>query len=459
MTRRETSTLQGEQLGTVEGHAGEQAAGLRWLSVLTAYYFGLSVTWGSLTTIVLPRLVEQLVPAAIKTSALSLIAGLQAIVAIVVQPISGSASDRLVTPWGRRRPLMVVGVVAQLVLLIVLALSGSYWAILVVMLCIEVASNTAQGPYQGLLPDLVPRGRRGLASGFLGGAQMAGQVVGVAVAGVLVVAGHVALAVAFTAASLGLGTLITVAGVEERGGRSGEPHLPGLRWHAAGMGRFLDPSRWRRAVRTVVLEVWGGDVLEQRDYLWLLGSRLAILMATGTLQPFVYYYLEDSIGLGNQAGTLVAPLAGAVVLVALIAAVPGGAMTARWGRVRTVALSSVSGAVGAVAFAVAPSYLSLFAIAIPFGLAMGIFLSADWALLTDVAPPGEAGRYLGLSNTVTAASAVLAVAIGGPVADLINGMRFGDGYRAVFVLAAVEFVIGAWAVTHVHEPGAMPDAA
>ena len=75
-----------------------------------------------------------------------------------------------------------------------------------------------------------------------------------------------------------------------------------------------------------------------------------------------------------------------------------------------------------------------------------------------MAPPGEAGRYLGLSNTVTAASAVLAVAVGGPVADLINGMRYGAGYRAVFMLAAIEFVIGAWAVTHVHEPAASPDA-
>ncbi|MGC8633274.1 MAG: MFS transporter [Candidatus Limnocylindrales bacterium] len=425
--------------------------------MLTAYYFGLSVTWGSLSTIVLPRLVEQLVPAAIKTSALSLIAGLQAIVAIVVQPISGAASDRLVTPWGRRRPLMVVGVSVQLLLLVLLALSGSYLGILVVMLCIELASNTAQGPYQGLLPDLVPPGRRGLASGFLGGAQMAGQIVGAAISGVLVVAGHVELAVIFTAASLGIGTLITVAGVEEREGRSGQPHLPRLRWQAATRDSLLDLARWERAVRTMVLEVWGGDVLEHRDYLWLLGSRLAILMAAGTLQPFAYYYLEDSIGLGGQAGTLVAPLAGAVALVALAAAIPGGAMTARWGRVRTVALSAISGAVGAAAFAVAPSYVSLFFIAIPFGLALGIFLSADWALLTDVAPLEEAGRYLGLSNTVTAASAVLAVAVGGPLADLINGMRYGAGYRAVFMLAALEFLIGAWAVTHVHEPAATPE--
>lgn len=445
--------LPGEHVRAVEPDAGEESASLRGLAALTAYYLGLSVTWGALTTIVLPRLVEQLVPAAVKTSALSLIAGLQALVAIVVQPISGSASDRLVTPWGRRRPLMVVGVTLQLLLLAILALSRSYWAILVVMLCVELASNTAQGPYQGLLPDLVPRGGRGLASGFLGGAQLAGQVIGVAIAGLLAAGGQVGLAVVFAMMSLGLGTFITIAGVEERDGRSGHAHLPRVGWHPSLLAAVLDAARWRAAVRTMVLEVWGRDVLEQRDYLWLLASRLAILMAAGTLQPFAYYYLEDSIGLGSQAGTLVAPLAGAVVLVALIAAIPGGAMTARWGRVRTVAWSAVSGAVGAVLFAVAPSYLSLFPIAIPFGLALGIFLSADWALLTDVAPPGESGRYLGLSNTVTAAAAVLAVAIGGPVADLGNGASFGSGYRAVFALAAVEFLIGAWSVLHVHEPG------
>ncbi len=435
------------------------------LSVLTAYYLGLSVTWGALTTIVLPRLVEQLVPAAVKTSALSLIAGLQAVVAILVQPVSGAASDRLVTPWGRRRPLMVVGVAVQLVLLVVLATRHSYVGILVVMLCIELASNTAQGPYQGLLPDMVPRGRRGLASGFLGGAQMAGQVIGVAVAGVLAASGRVELAVLFAMVSLGAGTFVTLVGVPERDGRSSPSTgaQSSLRRRAAVVSTvvsaLVDLSRWRRAFRAVVIDVWGRDVLEQRDYLWLLASRLLILMATGTLQPFVYYYLEDSIGLGSRAGTLVAPLAGAVVLVALLAAIPGGALTSRWGRVRTVEWSAISGAIGAALFAFATSYAVLFAIAIPFGVAIGIFLSADWALLTDVAPTGESGRYLGLSNTVTAAAAVLAVAIGGPIADIVNGSSYGLGYRAVFLLAAVEFALGAIGMTRVPEPGAVPERA
>jgi MFS family permease len=177
-------------------------------------------------------------------------------------------------------------------------------------------------------------------------------------------------------------------------------------------------------------------------------------MATGSLQPFVYYYLKDSIGLGDAAAPAVAPIAAVVAFVALFGAIPGGAMTIRFGRVRTVAVSALLGAAGAAAFSVAPSYAVLFVVAVPFGLALGIFLAADWALIADLAPEGESGRYLGLSNTVTALAGLLAVAIGGPIADLVNAAMPGDGYRVVFLLAALEFVAGAWFVRHVGEAAA-----
>lgn len=430
----------------------EATGGPAWLASLVAYWFGLNVLWGSITTIILPRIVEQLVSPGIKSSALALVAAVQAVAAIVVQPIAGAASDRLTTPWGRRRPLMVVGVVCQLVFIALLVRVNGFVALLATMLLIEVSSNTAQGPYQGLLPDLVPPGRRGLASGLMGGAQLAGSVIGVAGAGVALATGDLPLAITFSGTAVAVGVLLTVVGVRETAGV--RTLSSGLRkrdaWH-----ELTHLPDWARALRAVAFDVWGRDVLEHRDYVWLLASRLAILMATGTLQPFVYYLLEDALGMGADASTAVAPLAGLVALVALVSAVPGGTLSSRWGRVRTVEFSAMSGAVGAVLFAVAPSYASLFVIAVPFGLALGIFLSADWALLADVAPPEQAGRYLGLSNTVTAGSSLLAVALGGPLADLVNGWQFGAGYRAIFLLAAVEFVIGAWAVRHVREPEAV----
>jgi MFS family permease len=428
--------------------------GLRGLVSLTAYWFGLQVLWGTVTTIVLPSLVERLAPPAVKTSALALVAAVTAIVAIIVQPMSGAASDGLETPWGRRRPLIVAGVTAQLILLAALAMSGSYLWLLVVMALVEVASNTAQGAYQGLLPDLVPAGSRGMASGLIGGANLAGQVLGVAVAGAALAVGDTRLAIAFAAGSLLFGTVVTVATVHETAGRTGGEQGAAVTDWAR---HLLHPRRWAQPIRSSLLEVWGRDVLEHRDYLWLLASRLLILMATGALQPFVFFFLKDSLGLGDGAGPAAAPLAATVALVAVVSAIPGGAATARWGRVRTVGFSAIAGAVGALLFAVAPGYVWLFPIAVPFGLALGVFLSADWALLADVVPPDEAGRYLGLSNTATAGAGMLALAIGGPVADIVNGIHFGWGYRAAFMLAAVEFVAGAWCVLHVHEPRLVGD--
>lgn len=45
-----------------------------------------------------------------------------------------------------------------------------------------------------------------------------------------------------------------------------------------------------------------------------------------------------------------------------------------------------------------------------------LFAAYDWAHMVDLVPPGETGCYLGPSNTVTAGAALLAVAVGGPVA-------------------------------------------
>src|SRR5574340_1589505 len=122
--------------------------GWRWLGALTAYWFGLAVVWGALTTVILPRLVESTVPGPVKTTALALITGLQAVIAIVVQPISGAASDRLTSRWGRRRPLLAAGVAVQLICLLWLAMVTGFWALLGVMLLVEFWSDVAQGPYR-----------------------------------------------------------------------------------------------------------------------------------------------------------------------------------------------------------------------------------------------------------------------------------------------------------------------
>ena len=44
-----------------------------------------------------------------------------------------------------------------------------------------------------------------------------------------------------------------------------------------------------------------------------------------------------------------------------------------------------------------------------------MFISVDWALMVDIIPKVTAGRYMGISNVVTATSGAIAGAIGGVV--------------------------------------------
>lgn len=416
----------------------------RWMLGLGWYWLGLAILWGCLSSILLPALVAQQVPDAVKTTALAAVAVAQAIVSIIVQPLAGTASDRVGTRWGRRRPWMALAVTAQVIFVAILASAGSYLAIILTMIAVEICSNLAQGPYQGLLPDLVARSQRGLASGIMGGLQMLGQIVGAAIAGVLVANGELGAAAIMAAIAVWIGMAGTVVTVREPSSAapagSSADDLPATRDH----GR-------RISLREVIRGAWGRDLLEERDFLWLLASRLAILMAAGSLQPFILYYLQDTLGMGSAAGEAVAPIAAVVAVVAVIAAVPGGALTERFGRVPVVALSGVLGMVAALLFAMAPGYEALFLVGACFGAALGIFMSADWALLADTAPEGQAGRYFGLSNTVTALASLLAVVIAGPLADLANGVEAGLGYRVVFVIAAVEFAAGAWLVRRVRD--------
>jgi MFS family permease len=103
--------------------------------------------------------------------------------------------------------------------------------------------------------------------------------------------------------------------------------------------------------------------------------------------------------------------------------------------------------------AAAPDVLVATVGAAMFGASQGTFLSVDWALMTDIIPRASSGRYMGLSNVVTASSTTIAVAIGGPVIDIVNrSAGVGAGPRWELVLGIGYFVLGALALRPVAEP-------
>ena len=74
--------------------------------------------------------------------------------------------------------------------------------------------------------------------------------------------------------------------------------------------------------------------------------------------------------------------------------------------------------------------------------------------MTDIIPKAASGRYMGLSNVVTASSTTIAVAIGGLTMDAVNralGVGAGTADRDAR-FGIIYFLLGALALRPVVEP-------
>ena len=146
--------------------------------VLSLYWVAIGYLWTSLGGLILPDMVIQFVGREHEGFALGVLEAVGSLMAVVWQPIAGALSDRTRTRFGRRRPYIVVGTVGDVLFLIGLALSGTFGLVLIFYFLLQAASNTAQGPYQGLMPDVVPDTQRGTASGYFGVANVVGLFAG-----------------------------------------------------------------------------------------------------------------------------------------------------------------------------------------------------------------------------------------------------------------------------------------
>ena len=85
------------------------------------------------------------------------------------------------------------------------------------------------------------------------------------------------------------------------------------------------------------------------------------------------------------------------------------------------------------------------------GAGIGLFLTSNWALANSLAPPEEAGKYLGLTNLATAGSAAVA-RLEGPILDWLNAAWPGAwvGYRGLFIFGALCMLLSVILLQKIH---------
>jgi len=357
------------------------------------------------------------------------------IVAVLIQPTVGAISDYTVSRWGRRKPWIVIGTLLDFVFLLGIAYSNTILALAAFVALLAFSTNIARGPFQGYVPDLVPAPQVGTASALVGLMQILGNVTGFMAANAAAALNNLPLALLAVA----IVEFVTMVSVVWRVG-NGAPPKP----------------RAGRSWLSITREAWGTDILQERSFIWLVASRLFFLMGGGILFNLVIAYLKQVFGMDQGEAAEVNTVLLIVVVVAnVIAVIPAARLSDRIGRKPVIYASCLIGGIGIGIAALAPIVPVAIVGAGLFGVSAGMFLSVDWALMTDIIPKASAGRFMGISNVATGSSTLLAVASGGIVLDLVNAVAgVGAGPRAAFLLGLAYYVVAAILLRPVKEPPA-----
>ncbi|MHB1295259.1 MAG: MFS transporter [Anaerolineae bacterium] len=395
------------------------------LLALNAYSFGISFMWNALHPIVLPVMLLAFVGEEVKNTTYGLLTFGGLVVAMLVQPLSGSLSDYTSHPAGRRRPWILLGTLLDLAWLAVLASAGSLWVLAIGYMGLQLSSNLAHGAGQGLIPDLVPEGRRGIASGLKNLLDMLGIVAASVAAGRLMRGDspHLAAPMAAIAVVLLCATTVTLVCVRES---------PALALQSIGnrLGSWAERAKG----------VFSVDLGNHGPYWRLLMARFFVLLGSYSVQSFALYYVRDALGLDEPA-LVVSRLMLTIGLMVTLAVFPAGLLSELWGRKRLCMAACALTAVGMASMLLARDMAALTILGGLTGVGLGTFMTANWAWATDLVPVAEAGKYLGLSNLATAGPAATARLLG-PAIDLINHMAPSAGYSLLFVVAALGALAG-----------------
>jgi maltose/moltooligosaccharide transporter len=324
----------------------------------------------------------------------------------IIQPIVGSASDRLRTRWGRRRPFMLLFTPLSALFLILTPaashLPGSVRlaAIIACIFLFTVCFNVAVDPYQALMPDITPEPQRGRVMGlwmFVG-------VIGQALLVLLPLAPVVKFGI--VAVLMPVTTLLTCLMVRE-------PRPPD------------EPVAARRFSQEMVIALQGLSTLREagKSLLTLFFAGIGI----GAVLPFLTLFVEKITGANDQQAQMMFL---ALMLSTAVGVLPFGWLTDRIGPKRVLFIGLGLIGIAALNGLWITSLTQVTMVLIVAGLGNAAQSASAYPLLTELVPAEEIGFYTGLQTT--------ALSIATPLTTVITGELVNQGgYRYIFLVCAL----------------------
>ena len=411
-----------------------QAPGARFGNLrhtaLSAFWFGNFFLWQPLTTVVIQNQINGVVKTD-QNTAIGLAVSLGGLFAMTVPPLVGAISDRLTTPFGRRRPIMIGATLLTLPGLVVLATAHSFAQILIGYAIVQFFFNAAGAAFAGIIPDVVPAQDFGLASGFLATMVQLGSGFGLFTNSIFIGA-HLDNWIYLAFATVMVLTLIPTSLAAR--GEGSQPLPPAVKRAPV------------EAIKEFFRPMWGGD------FAWVIFTRFFISAGITVVAYYLNNFFRDVVGV-SEPGQFTSNW----FLVVLLAAIPfglaGGFFSDRWKRRKVFVYASggFQAFVALVFIAFFPKSIPIvFALGAAYGIGYGLFYAVDWALACDTLPDkNSSAKDMGLFHIALTLPQFVVPPPAGAAIDALNHVSPNLGYRVVFASAIVFLAIGTYFVSRI----------
>ena len=334
-----------------------------------------------------------------------------ALVASAGRIAGGEIADRV-----GRRPLLVVGMSARVVVFALMAIAiyfrWSVWAVGAVFLMIRLVGATVRPGLTAMVADVVPAENRVEAYALFRIGSNAGWAIGPAIGGFLVSVSYASLFVLTTFASL-IGVILVALFIRESI-RTTETEPFALR-------RVLDVGRDLR-------------------FLVFCGWSVLLFMVMGQFASTLAVFSTQTIGISEaQLGWLFTINGLVVVLFQWPAARLAGRVGIRWGLV----LGCLGYALGYFTVGLVPGFGLLVGSMVIITLGEVTFSPTSMAAVANMAPAERVGRYMGFFGLTEALGWSLGPFIGGVLFDRLAHLPvlLWGSIAAIGVIAALGFML------------------
>jgi MFS family permease len=393
---------------------------------LSAFWFGSFFLWQPFTFVILQDQVDSLIPNRnAQGAAIGFAFSIGGLFALAIPPLVGAISDRMSTPFGRRRPIMIGASLLTLPGFVLLATTHSYVTLVVGYGWVQFFFNAAGAAFAGIIPDVVPAQQFGRASGFLATMVQLGSGAGLFTYGAL----HSAHQDRWVYLAFSLVILATLIPTSLAAAGEGSAPLPDRG----------PPQPFAAVVREFLRPLYGGD------FAWVILTRFFVSAGIVTVATYLLNFFRDVVQVSDPAGFLTLWF-----LVVLLIAVPfgllGGHFSDRLKR-RKIFVYTSGGfqAFVALVFIVfyPTSQLLVFVLGAAYGIGYGLYYAVDWALACDTLPDQKnSAKDMGLFHIALTLPQFVVPFFAGTALDYFNSNSHNSGYRVVFSAAIVFLALG-----------------